>query len=633
MALTAGAQIGRYRIVDVLGKGGMATVYKALQTGLDRHVALKVLPAHLAGDPQFGERFQREAVMIANLRHPNILTIFDYGSDDGYTYIVSELVAGGTLSQQLGRPLTLSDALALLGPIAEALDHAHQRGIIHRDVKPSNILLADDGRPVLADFGIARMLDNSSGLTMAGRVVGTPAYMAPEQARGAPADSAVDRYALGIVAYEMLTGRVPFVADTTHAVLYAQVATPPAAPRELNPAISEAAEGALLRMLAKAPGDRFPTARAFIDALAAQQAAPQTGPQTVIAPPAAGDGRTLAGSWPERTAFGPSTVSTGQTPGAGSTLGGPGPLPPPPGTTRPQPLDQGPPTVLLDRRGRTRRVILLGIGGGVLVALGVVGGRTLLSRVRTRDRDDGPSTADGQTAPTRTAGPPPTRTPLAVIPPTTPSSRITDSAPLTPRPPTPPLTATAEARPPVVGPVTSPVALPPLTAWVRTGSPTGSWNINQAGVATARVTDGSSMLLTPSTFRDVEVFAEMSTPNREASLAVRIDANQNGYLGVYVPDGAPHLKGRAGGVAIVRVTGGTATPLAVARLPAMVQLRDTVRMRLLARDQQLTLFLNGREVARATDATYTQGRVGLRVFADADGPCDATFANVRVGAG
>jgi eukaryotic-like serine/threonine-protein kinase len=297
VALTAGARLGRYEIVEQIGRGGMATVYKALQTGLDRYVALKVLPAHLAGDPQFGERFQREAVLIANLRHPNILTIFDYGSDDGYTYIVSELVEGGTLSQRLGRPLGTARASALLAPIADALDYAHERGIVHRDVKPSNILLAADGRPVLSDFGIARMLDNSSGLTLVGKVVGTPAYMAPEQARGQPADSAVDRYALGVVAYQVLVGRVPFVAETTQAMLYAQVSQPPPPPRGLNPAIGVRAEAALLRMLAKSPGERFPTAHAFLAALSAGETWTAVDDPVTIHRRADG-GPTVATEWP-----------------------------------------------------------------------------------------------------------------------------------------------------------------------------------------------------------------------------------------------------------------------------------------------------------------------------------------------
>lgn len=279
-----------------------------------------------------------------------------------------------------------------------------------------------------------------------------------------------------------------------------------------------------------------------------------------------------------------------------------------------------------------KRTLLLGLGGGLLVALGVAGGQLFWLRPHSQDRSDPPDRllappggGPGSRQPAVTASP------LSALPPVRVTTSATAASKAAPVSATPAAGADSErSGPPGSGPAVSPVALPPLAAWIRSGSLTGSWNLSQAGMATARVTDGNSMLLTPQTFHDIEIFAEVSTPNREASLAIRMDTDLNGYLGVYTPDGAPHLKGRIGGVAIVRLTGGMGTPLAVGRLPALVQVRDVVRIRLVARDEQLTLLLNGREVARATDATYREGRVGLRVFADADGPCDATFANVRV---
>src|SRR6185312_10149597 len=161
MSMQSGASIGPYRIIEQIGRGGMATVYKAFQPALARYVAIKVLPAFFAEEPTFRERFRQEAIAVAKLRHPNILVIFDYGEEGGVTYLVSEFVEGGTLAGLLGRPIFLARTLAILGPIAAALDFAHHRGILHRDIKPSNILITDAGLPVLSDFGLAKMMGRS----------------------------------------------------------------------------------------------------------------------------------------------------------------------------------------------------------------------------------------------------------------------------------------------------------------------------------------------------------------------------------------------------------------------------------------------------------------------------------------
>ena len=185
MTLEAGTMIGAYRILEQVGRGGMATVYKAYQPALARNVAIKVLPSYLADDEVFRERFRAEAVTIARLRHPNILAVFDFGSQGGVNYIVTEFVDGGTLADQLASPLPAEYVARMLAPVASALDYAHARDVIHRDVKPSNILIARDGTPVVADFGLARMLMGSlPRLTQTGSLVGTPEYMAPEQAGG-----------------------------------------------------------------------------------------------------------------------------------------------------------------------------------------------------------------------------------------------------------------------------------------------------------------------------------------------------------------------------------------------------------------------------------------------------------------
>jgi serine/threonine protein kinase len=291
VTLAPGQTVGGYQILEQIGRGGMATVFKAYQTGLSRFVAIKVLPAFYAEDRAFRERFQNEAMAIARLRHPNILAVFDYGEVDGVPYIVTELVTGGTLSALLGTPLTPAQALNLLQPIAAALDYSHARGIIHRDIKPSNVLLDEDGRPVLADYGVAYILANTERLTATGFTVGTPAYMAPEQATGGQLSAATDVYALAVVLYEMLTGGVPFSGDSPLTVAIAHMHTPPPPPRTRTPSISEAVEHVVLTGLAKQSAERFQTAGALVAALesaATAQDTPSIAEATTIVAPLQG---------------------------------------------------------------------------------------------------------------------------------------------------------------------------------------------------------------------------------------------------------------------------------------------------------------------------------------------------------
>jgi serine/threonine protein kinase/LysM repeat protein len=286
MELMAGGTLGRYRLLERAGAGGMAEVWKAIQPSLDRIVAIKVLPRHLASEPGYLERFQREARAISRLDHQNILGIHDFGEDDGYTYMVMPFLVGGTLSQDMGREWSVQDAVRVLMSLAAALEYAHARGIVHRDVKPSNVLIGEGGRIVLADFGIARMTDGSLMSSAVGRIIGTPAYMSPEQVQGVPATPASDQYSLGILAYEMLTGRRPFEAETPMAVALAHVQRPPPPPRTINSDLSPAVEKVLLKGLAKDPEDRYSSVSVFVTALAEMDASKLPTAAPVIAPSA-----------------------------------------------------------------------------------------------------------------------------------------------------------------------------------------------------------------------------------------------------------------------------------------------------------------------------------------------------------
>jgi serine/threonine protein kinase len=262
-----GKTLGKYQIVEQVGKGGMATVFKAYQPGLDRYVAVKVLPAYYAHEEGFAERFVREAKAIARLDHPNILPVYDFGQDDGLSYIVMKYVAGGTLKDRLGEALTIQQTLPILKQIAAALDHAHDLGILHRDVKPGNILIDEKGWVYLSDFGLAKMVEGSVQLTGTGTGVGTPAYMSPEQGQGHRVDERTDVYSLGVTLYEMLTGRVPYEAETPMAVVVKHITSPLPLPRSINPAIPEPVERVILKALAKNPEDRFPRAGELVNAL------------------------------------------------------------------------------------------------------------------------------------------------------------------------------------------------------------------------------------------------------------------------------------------------------------------------------------------------------------------------------
>ncbi len=268
MASLVGRTLGNYQITDLLGQGGMATVYKGYREDIDRYVAVKVLPPHPGLDAQFVDRFKLEARTIARLQHPHILPLYDYGAEDDILYLVMAYVEGGSLADRIERGvLSLREIETLLRQMASALDYAHRQGVIHRDIKPDNILLDKEGHALLADFGIVKLTSGGSGgrLTVTGGLVGTPAYMAPEQGRGEEITSSADIYSLGVVVYEMLTGRQPYSAETPMQVVIKHMNEPIPSVRDRNEALPAALEMVIQRVLAKDQNNRYVSAAEFAD--------------------------------------------------------------------------------------------------------------------------------------------------------------------------------------------------------------------------------------------------------------------------------------------------------------------------------------------------------------------------------
>jgi serine/threonine protein kinase len=359
----AGRSLGRYRLEDLLGQGGMAEVYRATDTKLARTVAVKVILATHAAEEHFLERFLREARMVASLEHPNILPVYDFGEENGVPFLVMPYLSGGTLRERLragAAPLALASVWIV--ELADALDAAHAAGVLHRDVKPANVLVGKNDRLFLADFGIAKMLESQSGLTATGVVVGTPIYMAPEQAQGRPASPATDRYALAVRASEILCGRPPFEGDSALSLMHQHVSSPPPPLSARIGGLPAGLDALFSQALAKDPAARPPTCRAFADAVAALTPAGITPPPSLAGRGAAPGSTTspTIHSTPDPRQV---TVAPRTTPGA------PPSTPPTVRLSGARPSLTSEATVLMGSRGKARRAVALGA-----VALAVLAG-------------------------------------------------------------------------------------------------------------------------------------------------------------------------------------------------------------------------------------------------------------------
>ncbi|PJF31935.1 MAG: hypothetical protein CUN51_03060 [Candidatus Thermofonsia Clade 1 bacterium] len=281
-----GQRLGKFEILSVLGKGGMAVVYRARQADLGREVAIKVMKASLADSEDFLARFRREAHLIAQLDHPHIITIYEYGQEGDTVFLAMRLLTGGSLADRLRErgALSLDETSRITRQVASALTLAHSRGVIHRDLKPQNVLFDSSDNAVLTDFGIAKVDNSSTLVTGTGIAIGTPSYMAPEQWRGEPVDLRIDIYALGLMLFEMLTGRLPFIGDTPASLMFKHLTEPPPRIRQLRSDLPASIEAVILRALAKNREDRYGSAQELVEDLDAALAGKPLSTRTPAAP-------------------------------------------------------------------------------------------------------------------------------------------------------------------------------------------------------------------------------------------------------------------------------------------------------------------------------------------------------------
>ena len=265
--LLIGKTLNGYEVIRLIGRGGMASVYEARQISMNRSVALKVLPRHLIENEQFLQRFHREVRIIAQLEHRNIIPVYDFGEVDEQPYIVMRYMPHGSLDRSLRQSIDLDHMMQIMTQIAPALDYAHSKTVLHRDLKPSNILMDESGGAYLTDFGIARIANDEVNVITTQGVVGTPAYMSPEQAQGKELDHRSDLYSLGVVLYELCSGRRPFISDTPYSVAVMQVTVPPPLPSQFNPKLPGSVEVVILQALDKRPERRFQNGAELVAAL------------------------------------------------------------------------------------------------------------------------------------------------------------------------------------------------------------------------------------------------------------------------------------------------------------------------------------------------------------------------------
>lgn len=357
---------GRYRLERPIASGGMAQVWEALDQTLARRVAVKVLHPHLARDGSFVQRFRAEAVAAARLSHPSIVSVYDTCTEDGIEAIVMELVSGTTMRADLDEhgPMRLPAVLAIGTQVADALGAAHASGLVHRDVKPANILLSGDGRVLVADFGIAKAAEGND-LTTAGAMVGTAKYLAPEQVEAGPIDGRADLYALGVVLYEALAGEPPFVGDTDAATALARMHRDPRPLRELRPEVPDAVEAVVHQALQRDPARRFATAAAMRTALLQAGAEPARAPDVAAAAAASAEAPLLAPGPPTPAPAPPTPPPASPTPTPGGSA-----LPPPPPRPAPEPV------VAPVRRRRRWPAVLL------VLVVAAIGASLLAGRAR-----------------------------------------------------------------------------------------------------------------------------------------------------------------------------------------------------------------------------------------------------------
>jgi serine/threonine-protein kinase len=650
-----GTTLGQFQVIEELGRGGMATVYKAFQPALGRYVALKVLLPHLAQDEKLVQRFLREARAAAALRHPHVITIYDIGSENDIHYIVTEYLEGITLAQLLEQKGALGSdrVLNIVQQIAEALDHAHHRGYVHRDIKPSNIMIdpARNDHVTLMDFGLVRVVGGSQ-LTLSGTIVGTPDYMSPEQAKGEELDQRSDIYSLGVTVYHMLTGCVPFGKPTPHAVMLAHVIEEPPSMTSLGQQTPLEVEAVVIKSMAKEPPDRYqwagemardlenaitstrldaieplaepiatvperapkvPPTTPHIDAPARPQHTPRREPEP--------DSRRTPERAPKRT---PQVArQPAQRPGQRPPRAQPA-TPPPPAQKKPV--------------GRNKWLWpVVGVAGvGLLVALivvCVVGGPVLRQLAQQAPTSTATLTPTAMLVPpTNTPIPSPTWTP---VPPTnTPIPSPTH----TPRPSLTatriPPTATANATSPL------PLDLPRLRDPVYEedfASPGPEWEVNIGENAEFRIAQGAYSIRVTKTnwlawntvgldLTDFEVAFEVrlaeGVTDNDAGMLFRYQDRDN----YYELDISGENSFRVG----KQVSGDWQQLLDWTKSSAIRPLGAVNRVRLIAEGDQFRIVINDELVGRFSDSSFASGDLAPVVTAYDEPPARAVFDNIRV---